>query len=46
MSRDGFINYYELLGVPYDADEATIKKRYRELVRKFHPDVAVDKLEA
>ena len=46
MSCDGFINYYEVLGVPYDADEATIKKRYRELVRKFHPDVAVDKLEA
>ncbi|MCS7254813.1 MAG: J domain-containing protein [Armatimonadota bacterium] len=46
MDGDKLINYYEILGVPYDADVAAIKKRYRELVRKFHPDVAVDKLAA
>lgn len=40
------VNYYEVLGIPYDADAATIKRRYRELVRKFHPDVAIDKLAA
>lgn len=46
MDGDELVNYYEVLGVPYDADALTIKKRYRELVRKFHPDVAVDKLAA
>lgn len=46
MNDDRLINYYEVLGVPYDADAQTIKKRYRELVRKLHPDVAVDKLAA
>lgn len=32
------MNPYEILGVPENADEATIKKAYRELVKKYHPD--------
>jgi molecular chaperone DnaJ len=31
-------DFYAILGVPSDADEATIKKTYRKLARKLHPD--------
>ena len=33
---------YELLGVPRDADEATIKKAFRRLARELHPDVSAE----
>lgn len=33
-------NYYAILGVPFDADQDTIKRAYRQLARQFHPDLA------
>lgn len=33
-----FKDYYQTLGVPRNADEKTIKRAYRELARKYHPD--------
>ena len=32
-------DYYEVLGVDKNADEATIKKAYRQLAKKYHPDM-------
>lgn len=34
-----FIDYYKILDVPKTATEADIKKAYRKLARKYHPDV-------
>ena len=31
-------DYYEVLGVDKSADEATLKKAYRVLAKKYHPD--------
>lgn len=35
-------NYYDILGVKKDVSDAEIKKKYRKLVRQYHPDVSDD----
>jgi molecular chaperone DnaJ len=32
-------DYYEVLGIPKNADDSEIKKAFRNLARQYHPDV-------
>jgi curved DNA-binding protein len=35
-------DYYEVLGVPRDADQDDIRRAYRKLARRYHPDLNND----
>lgn len=41
-----FKDYYETLGIPRTASAEDIKKSFRTLARRYHPDVAKNKAEA
>jgi curved DNA-binding protein len=41
-----FIDYYKILEIPKSASEDEIKKAYRKLARKYHPDLSPNNKEA
>ena len=41
LKRSKTKDYYKVLNVPNDADDRNIKRQYRSLTKKFHPDKAI-----
>ena len=39
-------DYYEILGVKKDASQDDLKKAFRHLARKYHPDLNKGSIEA
>jgi hypothetical protein len=39
LARIDGLTYYQLLGVPADADLPMLQRRFHELTRRFHPDL-------
>jgi len=35
-------DYYQVLGVPRDADARALKKAFRQLARRYHPDTSTE----
>ena len=46
MAGSGYKDYFQVLGVERNADADAIKRAFRTLARKFHPDVNPDDKEA
>lgn len=46
LAKSATEDFYELLGVAFDADEATIKKAYRKTSIRYHPDKNPDNKDA
>ncbi|KAJ4320078.1 hypothetical protein N0V94_003548 [Neodidymelliopsis sp. IMI 364377] len=46
LARSTTEDYYELLGVPFDAEESVIKRAYRKASIRYHPDKNPDSKDA